>query len=134
LCGGPVSWGSRKQNTVATSTTEAEYMSASQAAKEAMWLRYLLKELGYPQEGPTVIWEDNKGCIDLSRNPVFHKRSKHIDVQHHYVRERVECQEIKLAKITGEENIADLFTKALPRDRFHQLRGSLMDIDDDTGV
>jgi hypothetical protein len=79
------------QPTVALSTSEAEYMSASASAavQEAMYLRQLLKDLNFDQESATVIFEDNIGCIDLSENPVHHKRSKHIDIRYHYIRDQM---------------------------------------------
>jgi hypothetical protein len=90
-----------------------------------VWLRRLLKELGYNQEQPTIIYEDNKGCIDLSKNPVHHKRTKHIDIQYHYVRERVESREVQLVQCASEKNIADIFTKALTKDKFQRLKKEL---------
>jgi hypothetical protein len=73
--GGTVSWISKKQNTVAKSTTEAEYMSLSQATCEAIWLRSFLKEMGYPQKDPLLVYGDNQGSIKLSKNPQFHNRT-----------------------------------------------------------
>ncbi len=80
ICGGAVLWNSKKQPTIALSSTEAEYMSATQAAKEAVWLRQLLKDMRYKQKGPTILHEDNQGCIMLSKNLVYHARTKHIDI------------------------------------------------------
>ncbi len=83
--GSPVSWSSQKQGCVATSFTETEYIAASHAAKEGIWLRRILAELGHPQNSPTIIREDNTGCIAMSKDPVFHKRTKHIDIHYHFV-------------------------------------------------
>ena len=94
--GAPISWSSRKQPTVALSSTEAKYMAAKEAVKEAIWLRRFLGELGQKQVGPTVIFEDNKGCIDLSKNPVHHNQTKHIDIQYHFVRKKVKSEEVLL--------------------------------------
>ena len=78
--GAPVSWQSKRQPTVALSSTEAEYMAATQAAKEAIWLRRLLSDLGHNQNSPTVILKDNNGCIELAKNPIHHAHTKHIDI------------------------------------------------------
>lgn len=121
-----ISWGCRLQPTVALSTSEAEYMSASAAVQEAMYLRQLLKDLKYNQESATIIWEDNRGCIDLSENPVHHKRSKHIDIRYHYIREHVVANDIKLTYINSQEQLADLLTKPLPRQRTLELRGPVL--------
>ena len=84
-----VSWCSKRQGTVAKSTTEAEYVALSQATQEAVWLRRLLSEIGYLTNTPTTVFEDNQGAIELSKNARFHNRTKHIDVAHHFVRERI---------------------------------------------
>ncbi len=119
--GTPVSWRSKKQATVALSSTEAEYMALTAAAKEAVWLCHLLKDLGFEQEGPTTIYEDNQGTITIAQNPCNHERTKHIDIQYHFTRERIESGEIALEYCPTSEQLADLFTKALPRDRFTNL-------------
>jgi hypothetical protein len=118
--GAPVSWCSKRQPTVALSSTEAEYMAATQATKEAIWLRRLLADLGHPQAGPTSIREDNQGAISLARNPVHHARTKHIDIQHHFVREKVEGGCITLDYCPTNDQIADLLTKPLVFDRFYK--------------
>ena len=81
-----ISWESRKQRTVALSTTEAEYMALSDAAKEAVYLRALLNKIGYPQK-VVEIFNDNQGTIQLTKNSMFHKRSKHIDIRFHFIQE-----------------------------------------------
>jgi hypothetical protein len=114
LNGGPVSWTSKRQSTVALSTTEAEYMAMCQAIKEATWLRQLLTELSVHQGSePTKVHADNKGAIALGKNPEFHKRSKHIDVQYHYVRQEVQSGRITTPFLPTAEMVADGLTKAL---------------------
>src|SRR5271154_1896438 len=89
LCGGAVSWQSKKQPTTVLSSVEAEYMAATQATKEAIWWRTFLAELGLVISGSTVLITDSKGSIDLAKNPEHHARTKHIDIHHHFIREKV---------------------------------------------
>ena len=113
--GGAVSWKSKKQPTVALSTTEAEYMAATQATKEAIWLRRFLQEIGLQQNGPTPIHSDSQGSIALIKNPVHHARTKHIDIQHHFVREKCESEEVEFIYCSTAEMAADVLTKGLLR-------------------
>jgi hypothetical protein len=117
---GAVSWRSRRQKTVATSSMEAEYMALSQAAKEAIWLRHLLARIGFPQTQPTTLYADNQGSMALASNPVHHDRSKHIDIQHHYIREVVAEKKVVLQYCATQAMAADVLTKSLPRDRHCQ--------------
>jgi hypothetical protein len=132
LLNGPISWQSKKQPTVALSSTEAEYMALSQATKEAMWLRSLLGELGYAQGHPTRLLGDNQGSLALSSNPVQHSRSKHIDIRHHFIREAIEDEKIMLEYCNTRDMIADILTKPLTRQQFSKLR-SLMGVNAQTG-
>lgn len=100
------------------STTEAEYVAASTAAREAVWIRKLLSDIGCPCDKETTLYVDNQSAIQLVRNPVFHKRTKHIDVHFHFIRKKVNEKEIKVEYIPSENQHADIFTKTLPRDRF----------------
>ena len=118
---GAISWNCRRQPTIALSTTEAEYMSTSQSTKEAIWLRKLLADVGFVQEGATTIMCDNQGCIALAKNPTHHSRTKHIDVQHHFIREKLESGEISLEYCPTEDMVADVLTKALAKDRHQRL-------------
>lgn len=126
LGGAAISWGSRLQPTVALSTSEAEYMAASTAVQEAMHIRLLMRSLGYPQEEPMIIFEDNQGCIGISENPIMHKRTKHIDIRYHYVRERVSAGDVKLIYIETERQLADLLTKPLLKPRVERIRGRIL--------
>ena len=118
---GAISWNCRRQPTIALSTTEAEYMATSQSTKEAIWLRKLLADVGFVQEGATTIMCDNQGCIALAKNPTHHSRTKHIDVQHHFIREKLESDEIRLEYCPTEDMVADVLTKALAKDRHQRL-------------
>lgn len=111
--GGAISWTSKRQPTVAVSTTEAEYMSAASAVKEGLWLRKLFDSLDIKL--PTVdITCDNQSAIKLLKNPIFSVRSKHIDVAHHFARERVQSKEVTFHYVSTTDMAADMFTKVLP--------------------
>ena len=122
IAGGPVSWRSKKQGTVALSTAEAEYVALSSAVQECVWMRRLLAELGNPSGGPTTILEDNQSSIAMARNPQFHGRAKHIDIKHHFVRERVSDGLIELKYCPTNEMVADILMKGLAQQQFSFLR------------
>ena len=126
LAGGPVSWQSKTQPTVALSSMEAEYMAACAATQEALWLSMLLEQMNIQLSKPIILNEDNKSCIEFSKNPGNHQRSKHIDTKYHFVRERVAAGDIALQWISTTEQIADIFTKALDAADFCRLRESLV--------
>jgi len=118
LAGGAISWASKKQPSVALSSTEAEYIAQKTAATEAVWLRGLLQELGLRDEAPTEIWADNQGAIKLASNPEYHRRTKHIRIQYHYTRECVASGEIKFMYVSTKDMAADGLTKSLPQAKF----------------
>ena len=115
LAGGSVSRVSRIQPTVALSTTEAEYVAAAEVCKEVIWYRKLLKELDTEQvSGCITVNYDSQSCIKLIKNPVFYKRSKHIDVRYHFVREKVQEGSLKFAYCNTKDMVADALTKVVP--------------------
>ncbi|UYV79065.1 hypothetical protein LAZ67_17000981, partial [Cordylochernes scorpioides] len=120
LAGGPVTWTSQRQSVVALSTTEAEYIAASMASREAVWLKLLIKELT-PNDNPVPLMIDNQSAIRLILNPEFHKRTKHVDVKFQFIREQHKMKIIKIFNCPTEEQLADLLTKALPATRFKRL-------------
>ena len=120
-----VSWSCKKQRTVARSSTEAEYVSLSFATQEAVWLRRLLQSIGFGETQPTVMFEDNNGAIDLTKNAKHHNRTKHIDIAHHFAREKVEQKEIIVTHCPSKDMIADIMTKGIPRVQFQRLRDLL---------
>ena len=122
---GAISWSSRRQATVAASTTEAEYMAEAHAAKEAIWLRKLLSDLGVAVPTTIKIMADNQSAIKLANNPVTSVRSKHIDVIYHFVRERVARDEIEFEYVPTAEMVADALTKAVPEDKLVFCRDSM---------
>ncbi|KAH9803717.1 hypothetical protein KPL71_001892 [Citrus sinensis] len=123
LAGATVSWVSKLQTVVALSTTEAEYMAATQACKEAIWIQRLLEELEHGQEKISVFC-DSQSALHFARNPAFHSRTKHIGVQYHFVREVVEDGSVDLQKIHTKENLADVLTKPINTDKFVSSRSS----------
>lgn len=129
---GPISWRSRRQRIVALSTTEAEYIAASEACKEAIWLRKLLCDIGYECNDPTLLNIDNQSAIRLVKNPEFHERTKHVEVRYHHIREKYENGEIFVDYIETENQLADILTKALSPEIFVNLRNrlNLIKIDD----
>jgi len=120
-----ISWSSRKQKVVARSSTEAEYRAIAFAASEVSWITSLVKELRLPCPRPPVIFCDNISAIYLTANPVFHQRSKHIEIDYHFVREKVACGQLCVKYISSTDQIADVFTKALSSSRFAHLRSKL---------
>ena len=124
LNGGAISWSSRLQPTVAASTTEAEYMASAHAVKEALWLRKLMTDL-HINTGTINIMCDNQGAIKLLKHPIASPRSKHIDVIHHFARERVARGEVKFIYCNTEDMAADILTKAIPELKFEQHRKSM---------
>ena len=115
MAGGAISWQSKKQKTVALSTVEAEYMATTQATKEAIWWRFFFSGVGHDLSSPTVIHSDSQGSIALAHNPEHHARTKHIDIQYHFIRQHVANKTIVLHFVGTERMIADIFTKALER-------------------
>ena len=122
LGSGLVSWAARKQKTVSTSTCESEYVAASDASKEAVWLRRLLLGLLHPQVKATPLRCDNNGALVLTGDPSFHARVKHIDIKYHYIRELVEANILKVDYVHTKSNIADVFTKPLSLQPFLVMR------------
>lgn len=120
-----VTWVSQKQRCVALSSCEAEFMAATAATCQEIWLRNVLKQVTDEQIGPVTIFIDNKSAIDLAKNPVFHGRSKHIDIRYHFIRECVERGEIVVKHVAGEEQRADCLNKLLPTVKFERMRNFL---------
>jgi histone deacetylase 1/2 len=109
-----VSWIARKQDSVSRSSTEAEYKALANATTELIWVEALLRELGVRLREKPCLWCDNLGATYLSANPVFHARTKHIEIDYHFVRERVANNRLAIKFISTKDQIADGFTKALP--------------------
>ncbi|MCO5559431.1 hypothetical protein L7F22_013031 [Adiantum nelumboides] len=120
-----ISWSNRKQPTVALSSTEAEYRGATVAACEVAWLEVLLGELGIQVQRPVVIHCDNLSSIQLAQNPVFHAKTKHIELHYHFIRERILDGSIDLTFVRTNEQVADIFTKALGAEKLRRFQAML---------
>ncbi|KAL9992629.1 putative RNA-directed DNA polymerase [Helianthus debilis subsp. tardiflorus] len=120
-----ISWSARKQRTVSRSSTEAEYKALANTVAELTWLETLMTELRVPMRMAPILWCDNLGATYLSANPVFHARTKHVEVDFHFVREKVAQRKLSVQFISTHDQIADVFTKPLPSDRFLLLKSKL---------
>jgi histone deacetylase 1/2 len=123
--GNLISWSARKQATVSRSSTEAEYKSLADATAEVIWVQVLLTELGIRHPKAASLWCDNLGATYLSANPVFHARTKHIEVDYHFVRERVANKQLNIRFIPTGDQVADGFTKPLSVRQLEAFRNNL---------
>jgi len=121
----PISWKSKKQGTVSRSSSEAEYRAMAQAASEVTWLVRLLEELGLHKLTPVQLHCDNQSAIHIAKNPVFHERTKHIEIDCHFTRDKVLEGLLQLSYLPTSEQLADILTKVLPGPQFQQLLSKL---------
>jgi hypothetical protein len=126
FAGAPLSWNCMTQHTTALSTMESEYYAICKSVQEALYLRMLFEELGLRVDNPLVIREDNRACIAFSKDPGEHKRTKHIDYRHFFVRDHVNDGDILLEPVDSENQLADIFTKSFEPKRFLFLRNHLV--------
>ena len=120
-----VSWSSKRQNTVSRSSAEAEYRAVANGVAEACWLRQLLHELHHPLQKSTLVYCDNVSAVYLSSNPVQHQRTKHVEIDLHFVRERVSTGDVRVLHVPTTSQFADIFTKGLPTSVFAEFCSSL---------
>ena len=120
MSGGPVTWSSKRQATVALSTVEAEYVAMSRCSQQMVWMQTWLDEVEIEHDMPGIIQGDSHGAIALGKNTKDHGKVKHIDIRHHYLRELVKSGAISFEQIPSADNVADLFTKPLARDHHHR--------------
>jgi hypothetical protein len=119
---GAISWSSKKQPTVALSSMEAEYRGVAIAACEIVWLQKLFSDLGQSVDALVIIYCDNISSILLANNPVYHARTKHIKVHYHFIKEKILTKEIDLIHVSTENQVVDIFTKALGIDKLRKFR------------
>ncbi|XP_059301811.1 uncharacterized mitochondrial protein AtMg00810-like [Lycium ferocissimum] len=129
-----ISWKSKKQARVSKSSTESEYRVMYAACSEIVWLRGRLAEIGFPQSNPTPLHADNTSAIQIAINPVYHERTKHIEVDCHYIGEAVDKGVITLPHVSSNLQIADVFTKSMTRQRHQFLVGKLMLLDSPASI
>jgi hypothetical protein len=122
----PITWLAKKQHIVSRSSTEVEYRFLANGAAELAWIRQVLCDLGLFLPSAPLIWCDNTSALALASNPVFHGRTKHIEVDYHFIREKVVRGDLALQFISIDDQLADVFTKALPSPRFHRLCSKLL--------
>jgi hypothetical protein len=120
-----VSWSTQKQQTVSRSSMEVEYKAIANATAEIVWIQSLLQELGVPQPPAAVLWCDNLGATYLSANPVFHARTKHVEIDYHFVRERVAWKQLEINFISTNDQVIDGLTKSLSLQKFMNFQHNL---------
>ena len=120
-----ITWSAKKQPTVSRSSTELEYRALAFASAELCWIRTFLKDLGIYIHDPPILWCDNVSALAIASNPVFHAKTKHIEVDFHFVRERVLHKNLVVKFISTVDQLADIFTKSLSTHRFLDLRNNL---------
>ncbi|XP_075504384.1 secreted RxLR effector protein 161-like [Primulina tabacum] len=119
-----ISWFSKKQTSIATSTAEAEYLAVGSCCSQILWIQQQLKDYGI-QASESPIFCDNTSAIAITQNPVLHSRTKHIDIRHHFIRDHVQKKNIRLEYIPTDQQAADIFTKSLPENKFSYFRNTL---------
>jgi hypothetical protein len=122
---GAVMWGSRLQKHVSLSSTESEYTTASSAAREVIWMRYFMEEIGYDISSPSTLFMDSGSAIQVAKNPEHQSTMKHVHRSYNWIREKVESKELRVTHVAGNENVADIFTKPLGTQKFQQFRAML---------
>ena len=120
--GNLVAWASQKQRVVALSSCEAEFIAATMAACQGIWLRRLLTEISKEKVSPVALYVDNQSTLELMRNPVFHGRSKHIDIRYHFIRSCVEDGEITVSHVCSKDQKADVLTKAMTKGKHEEMK------------
>ena len=120
-----LTWTAKKQSTVSRSSTEVEYRALAHMAAELRWFGFLFRELGIPLQSTPCIYVDNLSAIHMAANPIFHARTRHIEIDHHFVRELVASNALRTIHVPSSHQLADIFTKGLSRDRFRLLMSKL---------
>ncbi|RVW28756.1 Retrovirus-related Pol polyprotein from transposon RE2 [Vitis vinifera] len=119
--GNLVTWRSKKQSVVARSSAKAEYKALAQGICEGIWIKRVLSELGQTSSSPILMMCDNQATISIAKNPVHHERTKHVEIDRHFITEKVTSETVKLNYVPTKHQNADILTKALPRPNFEDL-------------
>ena len=119
-----ITWSSKKQNTIALSTTKVEYVSVANCCAQILWIKYQLEDFNLRYTKIPILC-DNTSAINLAKNLIQHSRSKHIDIKHHFIRYHVQKGDIELSFVNTKDQIADIFTKALADDQFYYIKNLL---------
>eukprot|EP00253_Pinus_taeda_P035259 PITA_35259 len=122
LGSGPITWACKKQGAISLSLVEAEYRGAIEASKEASWLRQILSKFGFQQQHPTTLWCNNQSSIQLCKDPVQHQHSKHIELHMHFIRKLIHDHVLEVKYYSTDDQVPDIFTKALTEAKFTKLR------------
>src|SRR5258706_10951710 len=125
FCGAIITWSVKKQPTIALLSTEAEYMAMTHSGKEVIFLNHLFNDLEIPIQLPISLLVDNQSVIALAENPIFHARSKHIEVRHHWMHQKTRDGTIQLEYVPTVDQVADIFTKLLNSEKFRKFRDAL---------
>ena len=120
-----VAWLSKKQTSISLSTIEVEYIATAACCTQVMWMKQTLQDMKVSIDDPISIKCDNTSAISISKNPVFHSKTKHIPIKYHFLREQVAQKVVKLEYVPTKEQIADIFTKPLAKEPFEYLRDKL---------
>jgi len=120
-----VSWSSKRQTIVSRSSAEAEYRAVAHVVAETCWLRQLLQELHTPLTSATIVYCDNVSAVYMTGNPVHHRRTKHIEIDIHFVRDKVALGQVRVLHVPSSHQFADIMTKGLPVQLFTDFRSSL---------
>nr|GFA95312.1 putative ribonuclease H-like domain-containing protein [Tanacetum cinerariifolium] len=123
--GNLVTWRSKKKKVVSLSSAEAEFRGIAKGLAKALWIRNLVSKIGFPPRGSTQIMCDNKAAIQISENPIQHNRTKHVEVDRHFIKEKLEAGIIELSFVKSSDQLADILTKAVGTDMFHKCLSKL---------
>jgi hypothetical protein len=129
ISGGTIAWATQKQRTVTLSSTEAEYMALTECLKHTQWTIAVLQQLSFDVDLPIDIFSDSLGARSITSNNVYHTRTKHIDIKYHYIREKIANATINVNEVNTKNDLADICTKALPREQHNFLADRLGLID-----